>query len=69
MSEMDFPFVSGTKMNVKTVPITLSTAKPQKVSPMPIAFEIEPNVSVMMKARPQLKAPVIGLAMALYSFE
>lgn len=69
MSLIDFPFVSGTKIIVKNIPTTLTPANIQKVWPIPIALLIEPKVTVMIKANVQLKAPVAGLAIALYSFE
>lgn len=69
MSLIDLPLVSGTIKNVNIVPSTLSAAKSQKVSPMPIAEVMEPKVTVIRNAKDQLKAPVIGPANELYSLE
>lgn len=69
MSFIDLPFVSGTSKKVKIVPSALRPAKIQNVCPIPIAALIEPNVTVMTNASIQLKLPVMGLAIALYSFE
>lgn len=69
MSARDLALVSTTTKYEKKIPTTLNPPNIQKVAAIPIALRMGPNVPVTAKANIQAKAPVMGLAIALYSFE